>query len=101
MKAAPSLIEGLTSTTLLADKGYDSDALIEQLERQGCIAIIPPKKNRKIRRPYDRDIYGNRRLVEHFFQKIKRHRRIATRYEKLAVTFLGMILIACVLLWTL
>jgi len=99
MKAAPSLIEGLESTTVLADKGYDSDALIDQVERQGCAAVIPPRRNRKQKRTYDKDVYAHRRSVEHFFQKIKRNRRVATRYEKLSVTFLGMVLIASILVW--
>ena len=101
VKPASRILEDCRTTTILADKGYDSDALIKQLENQGCAVLIPPKRNRKVKREYDRHTYKNRFLVEQFFQKIKRHRRIATRYEKLAATFLGMVLIASIILWVL
>jgi transposase len=99
IKPVSKILEDCQSTTILADKGYDCDALIERLESQGCAAIIPPKRNRKVKREYDRDRYKSRFLVEQFFQKIKRNRRVATRYEKLAATFLGMVLLACIVLW--
>ena len=84
---------------LLADKGYDSNAVIEQIESQGSQAVIPPRRGRIAQRDYDRDLFKSRALVEHFFQKMKRCRRVATRYEKLAVTYLGMVLLACILVW--
>lgn len=99
IKPAHEIVKQLESTTFIADKGYDSDALVEQLINQGCAVVIPPRKNRKTMREYDKSLYKNRSQVEHFFQKIKRNRRIATRYEKLAVTFLAMVLIASVLVW--
>jgi len=96
---APMMLEEATSTTVIADKGYDSNALVEQIESQGSRAVIPPRRNRLEPREYDRDIFKSRFLVEHFFQKIKRCRRVATRYEKLAVTFLGMVFLASILVW--
>jgi transposase len=53
---ADSLVQGLENTMLLADKGYDSNALVQRLEGQKCIAVIPPKKNRKHKREYDEHI---------------------------------------------
>lgn len=100
LNPASEIVESVVSTIFIADKGYDSDRFIGQLEVQGCTVVIPSTRSRKRQRPYDRSLYKNRFLVEQFFQKIKRNRRISTRYEKLAVTFLGMVLIACVLLWT-
>ncbi len=94
---APALIERICSTTVLADKGYDSNVFIAQLQSQGCSAIIPPRSNRKEPREYDSSTYKHRHLVENFFQRIKRYRRVATRYEKLSVTFEGMVLLASVL----
>jgi len=99
IKEAPPLIEGLQSTTVIADKGYDSDKFVETIESQGCTATIPPRANRKNPREYDKDVYSHRYLVEILFQKIKRYRRVATRYEKLAATFLGMVQLACALIW--
>ena len=61
--------------------------------------MIPPKKNRRVQREYDRHLYKERHLVECFFCKIKEFRRIATRYEKLARTFLTMLTIASCLIW--
>ena len=54
---ADCLIEGLTAGQLLADKGYDSDAIVEQAEKQGMKAVIPPRKNRKNARGYDKALY--------------------------------------------
>ena len=96
---APTMLKEALNTTVIADKGYDSNAVVEQIEAQGSRAVIPPRRNRIVKRDYDRDVFKSRFLVEHFFQKIKRCRRVATRFEKLAVTFLGMILLACILLW--
>lgn len=96
---APGLLKEAMSTSVLADKGYDSNAIVAQIEGQGSRAVIPPRRGRRVERPYDRDLFKSRFLVEHFFARIKRCRRVATRYEKLAVTFLGMVLLACILVW--
>ncbi len=61
--------------------------------------MIPPKANRKEPRPCDFALYRERNLVERFFCKIKQYRGIATRFEKLATTFLAGVLLVCVLLW--
>ena len=60
-----------------------------QIEKQGAIACIP--RHRKLKFPFDKEQYKERHLVEYFFQKLKRNRRIATRYDKLAVRFLAFI----------
>lgn len=96
---APKMLDQAKSTIILGDKGYDSDAIIAQLEAQGCQAVIPPRRGRRVERLYDRDLFRSRFLVEQFFARIKRCRRVATRYEKLAITFLGMVLLACILVW--
>jgi len=96
---ASSLITGFEGANILADKGYDADALIQQIESQGCIPVIPSKRNRTKIRPYDRDTYKERHLVENFFQKIKRFRRVAMRFEKLATRFLAMVHLASIMVW--
>jgi transposase len=96
---AAELLKESTSTFVVGDKGYDSDALVAQIEAQGTQAVIPPRRGRRVMRPYDRHLFKSRFLVEQFFARIKRCRRVATRYEKLAVTFLGMVLLACILVW--
>jgi transposase len=93
------LIEGIDAEHLLADRGYDSDAIVEQAEKQGMKAVIPPRKNRKILREYDKDLYKLRHLVENAFLDLKRWRGIATRYAKNTASFLAAIQIRCIALW--
>jgi transposase len=96
---ASNLIEGITAEYLLADKGYDSDAIINQAQNQGMKTVIPPKRNRKVMREYDRDIYSLRHLVENAFLHLKRWRGIATRYAKNSSSFLAAVQIRCIALW--
>ena len=96
---APALIEGLDAQYLLADKGYDSDALVEQAEAVGMKAVIPPRRNRKQPRDYDKALYRLRRLVENAFLHLKRWRGIATRYAKNTASFLAAVQIRCIALW--
>lgn len=85
------MIEGFTFETVLADKGYDSGAFVEVIQRRGAEAIIPSKKNRLNPRSLNRHIFKARNLVERFFQKLKQFRRIATRYERLSRNFQSML----------
>jgi len=96
---AGALIEGIDAEHLLADKGYDSDAIVEQAQRQGMQAQIPPRKNRKAPRSYDKHLYKLRHLVENAFLHLKRWRGIATRYAKNAASFLAAVQIRCLALW--
>jgi transposase len=96
---ASRLIEGLTAEALLADKGYDTDAILEQAKNQGMEPVIPPKKNRKIQREYDEELYKLRHLVENAFLHLKRWRGIATRYAKNTASFLAAVHIRCIALW--
>jgi transposase len=61
--------------------------------------VIPPKANRKNPRETDFALYRERNLVERFFNALKQYRGIATRYDKLANTFLTGVLLVCVILW--
>jgi transposase len=96
---AGRLIEGITAEYLLADRGYDSDAIIEQAQHQGMTAVIPPRKNRKVMREYDKDLYKLRHLIENAFLHLKRWRGIATRYAKNTASFLAAVHIRCLVLW--
>ena len=93
------LMAGSTAQACLADKGYDSDAFLTWLEGRGIKAIIPPKANRKEQRDCDWWLYKERHVVECMFGKLKYFRRIAMRYEKQAVNFMGMLAFAATLLW--
>jgi transposase len=96
---ASRLIEGLSAEYLLADRGYDSNAILDQAENQGMKAVIPPKKSRTVQRSYDKDLYKARHLVENAFLHLKRWRGIATRYAKNTASFLAAVQIRCLALW--
>lgn len=96
---AAERIEGIAADHVGADKAYDAQNFIDFIFKQGSTAVIPPKKNRREQREYDRHLYKERHLIECFFCKIKEFRRIATSYEKLARTFLTMLTIASCLIW--
>ena len=96
---APKLIELANGENFIGDKGYDADHVAEAAEAKGMTVVIPPRSNRKNPRPIDSHLYKERHLVENFFQKLKQYRRVATRYEKTAVNFLGFVLLASVRIW--
>ena len=82
MKGVAPLIRGTSFGALLADKAFDANWLLEELDERGATAVIPPKSNRIVQRDYDEVIYCWRHLVENYFAKIKEFRGIATRYDK-------------------
>lgn len=84
---AGALLSDKQAEFVLADKGYDSDDLVETLAQQGSTAVIPPRSNRLVKREYDRDLYKDRNLIERFFNRIKHFRRVATRYEKTKLSY--------------
>ena len=93
------LIEGITAEYLLADRGYDSDAIVEQARTKGMNPVIPSRRNRKTQRDYDPERYRLRHIVENAFLHLKRWRGIATRYAKTSASFLAAIQIRCIALW--
>ncbi len=93
------MLDQVEPGAFLADKGYDSDALVETLESRGITPVIPSKANRREQRKTDFTLYRERNLVERFFCKLKQYRAIATRYDKLANTFLAAVALVCVLFW--
>jgi transposase len=98
MSQAQALIEGSPVEVVIADKGYDSRAVVEAIEAKGAEAVIPSLKNRAQPRDYDRDRYKDRNLAERFWFKAKQSRRVATRYEKTARNFLAFIHVASILI---
>jgi transposase len=94
---APDLIRDSQADKVIADKAYDSDALIAQIEGQGASPVIPSRENRNEPRDYDRQDYKQRNVVERFVNVLKQSRRVATRYEKTARNFLGFVLFASTL----
>lgn len=83
----------------LVDKGYDADAIREELTKADVEAVIPAKSNRREPIAHDREKYRWRNLVERLFNKLKNWRRIATRYDKTKESYLGFVNLVSVLQW--
>ena len=96
---AHDLIDAFVAEGVIADKGYDADHLCDKIAETGAQIVIPPKRNRKVQRAYDIDLYKERNLIERFFNKLKQFRRIATRYDKLLVNFMGFVKLAAIAIW--
>ena len=94
---AESLLEQFDRGTVdhvLADAAYDSDAIrcrVKQLRAKACIRSHPTRKRKK---RYDPQRYRNRNVIERFFCRLKRYRRVATRYEKKPLNFAGFVWLA-------
>lgn len=93
------MLDQVEPDAFLADKGYDSDALVATLKTRGITPVIPPKANRREQRETDFALYCERNLVERFFCNLKQYRAISTRYDKLANTFLEAVALVCILFW--
>lgn len=96
---AVGLLGGISCDFVLADRGYDSEKIVGFIKNRGAVPVIPSRKNNKIHRNYDRNLYKERHLIECLFNKIKHYRRVATRYEKLADNFRAMVLLAFIMVW--
>ncbi len=81
------------------DKGYSSTELRNWLARREIAAVIPYRVDERGPHDYDRQLYRERPVIERTINRLKRHRRIATRYDKLASSYLAMVTIACILEW--
>ena len=90
----------MTSKYVIADKGYDSRKVIDLIEEQGSIPVIPPRRNRKEQRAYDRELYKSRNVIERTVNKLKAYRRIATRYDRKAIYYLAFLHLASAVTWS-
>lgn len=84
---------------LIADKGYDSDEFIAEIQARGSTPVIPSRAGRTVSRRLLRKQYRCRNHVERFVNRIKHYRRVATRYEKTARNFLAFVHLAALLSW--
>jgi len=100
-KGAALMIDAFPeANVLLGDRGYDADWFRHALAERGITPCIPSKANRKIVIPHDRALYRQRHRVENIFGKIKDWRRVHTRYDRCAHTFMSAICIAAtVIFW--
>jgi transposase len=96
---ADALISGITNANVLADKGYDADHLRSLLTEQKCVAVIPPRSNRKNKYEYDEHLYEDRSSIECFFSKIKHFRRIFSRFDKSMRNYLSFLSFVGACIW--
>ncbi len=100
-KGAALMIDAFPKAkTLLGDKGYDADWFRQALTERGITPCIPPKSNRKVQIDYDKTLYRQRHRIENMFGRLKDWRRVHTRYDRCAHTFMSAITIAAtVIFW--
>ena len=91
--------KGISAETLLADRGYETNDILSYAVSAGMEPVIPPKKNRKEQRDYDKYLYRLRHLVENCFLSLKHWRGIATRYAKTSDAFIAAIHVRCIAIW--
>jgi transposase len=94
---AEALLADHEPEVVIADKGYDKKALVEEVESRGGQAVIPTQKGRKEQRPLDAHLYKERNVCERFWSKAKQYRRVATRYDKKAQNFLAFVKVAAMM----
>lgn len=90
----PPLIDGLSFEALIADKAFDSDAILAALDARGAKVVISQHPRRTKPRSIDADMYAWRHLIENFFQKLKEFKRVAMRADKTDESFKAMIYLA-------
>ena len=99
IKQGPKLIEGIIGANVLGDKAFDCNEFLNQIISQECTPIIPPRSNRIVYREVDYYLYKERHLVECFFSKVKQFRRIFSRFDKMAIAYMGFLAFASSILW--
>ena len=97
--AVAPVLAAVRGRRVVADKGFDADVFRARLRTQRTRCCIPPKRGRRHPARFHRGYYRCRHQIENFFGRIKIHRRISTRYDKLAETFLGFVSLAAILDW--
>lgn len=99
MQAVSDLLAGLPAADVVADRGYDSNGVLELIQARGGQAHIPSCCRRVVKRTVAPEIYRQRNVVERFFCKLKQFRRVATRFDRLARNFLAAVLLASTRIW--
>ena len=97
---AERLLEEADGGAVLADKGYDCNALRQSILAKGMTPVIPTLRSRKVQISYDREAYKLRNRIERCFCRLKSFRRIATRFDRRAPHFLASLHLAAFFLWS-
>ena len=98
MAGVKPLIKDKEFGALLADRAFDTDWLLLDLEERGSKAVIPPKRSRLKQRDFDKEMYKWRHLIENFFCKLKDFKKIAMRAEKTDESFAANIYLAAIII---
>lgn len=98
-QSAPALLAGQSAKAVIADKGYDTDAIRILARAKRMKAVIPAKCNRKHQYRHDKTLYAERNRIERCFGRLKQYRRIATRFDRNDSHFMGFLYLACSLFW--
>jgi transposase len=89
----------LRPASVIADRGYSGRPVLGDLRRRAIRAVIPQRRNERPTYLIDWTAYRRRNEVERLVNRLKQYRRVATRYEKLAATYLAMVTLAAIRLW--
>lgn len=92
---AAELLGEQKAVWVLADRGYDSETILDHIEAMGAVAVVPSKSNCKRQRSHDKELYLQPNRIERCFSRLKHFRRFATRYEKLKTNFKALVAHAC------
>ena len=84
---------------VVADKAYDTNAVLASVAALQAEAVVPPKSNRLVQRAYDENLYRDRNKIERCFGRLKQSRAFATRYDKTALSYLAVIHVVAALDW--
>ena len=96
---ALALLAGLDAAYVIADKAYDTHAILDHIEASGAIPIIPQKSRMNRKRAFDREIYKQRNIIERAIGRLKQLRRIATRFDRLPENYLASLYLASLSFW--
>ncbi|KXV23474.1 transposase [Gluconobacter japonicus] len=102
-RGADVLLADLPDETeeVIGDRGYASNKVRQSLADRNITACIPPKKNSTSKPSYDWHLYKKRHLIENMCAKLKDWRRVATRYDRCAHTFVSAIYVAASFIFSL
>ena len=96
---AHELLQGIKGENILGDRAYDAESLLQLIAQMKAQAVIPPRRNRKQHREYDKVVYQERHLIECFFNKLKYYRRVFSRFDKRGNNYLAFVYFASSLIW--
>jgi putative transposase len=93
----PELVNGFRPRAILADRAYDTNAMIAKAAELKAELVVPSKSNRKFPRCITKSVYKRRNIIERVIGRLKDYRRLSMRFEKTDSNFFSFIFIAAAL----